>query len=111
MIKPARIFEVFNEERGRKSSIFTINLNPGKQVYGEKLVEQDGIEYREWTPYKSKLGAAITLGCPNIGIRKGDKVLYLGASTGTTSSHVSDIAGKDGFVFALDFAPRAVKIG
>lgn len=109
MIKQARIFEVFEEEKGRRKSIYTINLVPGKQVYGEKLVEQDGVEYREWTPRKSKLGAAIMLGCPNIGIRKNDKVLYLGASTGTTSSHVSDIVGKDGFVFALDFAPRVVR--
>ena len=35
--------------------------------------------------------------------------MYLGASTGTTVSHVSDIVGKDGFIFALDFAPRVVR--
>jgi len=109
MIKPAKVFEVFEEEKGRRKSIFTVNLVPGKQVYGEKLVDQDNIEYREWTPYKSKLGAAIMLGCPNIGIRKDDRVLYLGASTGTTPSHVSDIVGKEGFIFALDFAPRVVR--
>lgn len=109
MIQKSRIFEVFQEEKGRKLSLYTINLTPGKQVYQEKLVNQDNIEYREWNPFKSKLAAAIMQGCPNTGIRKGSVVLYLGASTGTTSSHVSDIVGKEGFVFALDFAPRVVR--
>jgi fibrillarin-like pre-rRNA processing protein len=109
MIQKSRIFEVYEEEKGRKWSLYTLNLNPGKQVYGEKLVNQDNVEYREWNPYKSKLGAAIALGCPNVGLRKGSVVLYLGASTGTTPSHVSDIVGKEGFVFALDFAPRVVR--
>lgn len=109
MIKPAKIFEVFEEEKGKRYSIYTINLTPGKKVYDERLVKQDNIEYREWNPFKSKLAATILKGCPNIGIRKDDIVLYLGASTGTTSSHVSDLVGKNGFVFALDFAPRVVR--
>jgi fibrillarin-like pre-rRNA processing protein len=107
-ITKSKIFEVYEKE-GRRKSILTINLNPGKQVYDEKLIIENGIEYREWNPRKSKLAAAILKGCPNIGIRKGDTVLYLGASTGTTPSHVSDIVGKEGFVFALDFAPRVVR--
>ena len=109
MIKKSKIFEVFEEEGKRKKSIFTINFTPDKQVYDERLVLQDEIEYREWNPNKSKLAAAILKGCPNVGIRKGDIVLYLGAASGTTPSHVSDIVGKDGFVFALDFAPRVVR--
>jgi fibrillarin-like pre-rRNA processing protein len=109
MIKPSKIFEVFEEEKGRRLNLLTVNLTPGKQVYDERLVNQDGIEYREWNPFKSKLAAAIMKGCPNTGIRKGSKVLYLGASTGTTPSHISDIVGKEGFVFALDFAPRVVR--
>ena len=109
MIKKSKIFEVFEEEGKRKKSLFTINFTPGKKVYDEKLVNQDNVEYREWNPYKSKLAAAILKGCPNIGIRKGDVVLYLGAASGTTPSHVSDIVGKEGFVFALDFAPRVVR--
>ena len=109
MIKKAKIFEVYEEEKGRRKSLFTINLNPGKKVYDEKLVKEENIEYREWNPNKSKLAAAILKGCPNTGIRKGDTILYLGASTGTTPSHISDIVGKEGFVFALDFAPRVVR--
>jgi len=105
MIKASKIFEVF-EDRKR---IYTKNLALGKQVYGERIVRQEGDEYREWDPKRSKLGSAIIKGSPNVGIRKGDVVLYLGAATGTTVSHVSDMVGPEGFVFALDFAPRVVR--
>ena len=106
MITQSKIFEVYQDDRKR---IYTINLTPGKKVYAEKLVTEKGTEFRQWDPKRSKLGAAILKGCPNIGIRKGDIVLYLGAASGTTVSHVSDIVGKEGFVFALDFAPRVVR--
>lgn len=36
----------------------------------------------------------------------GSKVLYLGASTGTSVSHVSDIVGPTGVVYAVEFAER-----
>jgi len=89
-----------------RSKIYTKNLVPGKQVYTERLFKWDGVEYREWIPQKSKLAAGIKNRLTQIGIRPGVKVLYLGASTGTTCSHVSDILGKKGELFALDFAPR-----
>jgi len=109
MIQQSRIFEVFEQQFGNRRFLYTKNLVPGSRVYGEKLVFENGIEYREWDPTRSKLAAAILKGCQNIGLRKGDVVLYLGAATGTTVSHVSDIVGKDGFIFALDFAPRVVR--
>ena len=107
MISKSKIFEVY-EEKGR-NKLFTINLTPGKKVYEETLVAQNSIEYREWDPYSSKLAALIVNKCQNIFIRKDDTVLYLGSSTGTTVSHVSDIVGKDGFVFAVDLAPRVMR--
>ena len=109
MIQPSKIFEVFEERQKKRTILYTRNLVPGKQVYSEDLVKEKGVEYREWDPKRSKLAAAILKGATNIGLRKGDIVLYLGAATGTTASHVSDIAGSDGFVFALDFAPRVVR--
>ncbi|MBS3097365.1 fibrillarin-like rRNA/tRNA 2'-O-methyltransferase [Candidatus Woesearchaeota archaeon] len=105
MIQKSKIFEVYYEG----NTIFTINLAPGKKVYDERLVKGDRIEYREWNPLKSKLAAMILKNSPNIGIRKNDVVLYLGAASGTTVSHVSDIVGNEGFIFALDFAPRVVR--
>jgi fibrillarin-like pre-rRNA processing protein len=107
-INKSNIFEVF-EDDGRKRNLYTVSLTPGKKVYDERLIDFEGVEYRQWNHNKSKLAAAIIKGSPNVGIRKGDVVLYLGASTGTTPSHVSDMVGEDGFVFALDFAPRVVR--
>ena len=74
-----------------------------------QLVNQNNIEYREWDPYGSKLAAAILNGCRNIFLRKDDVVLYLGSASGTTVSHVSDIVGMEGFVFAVDIAPRVMR--
>jgi len=105
-IQQSKIFEVYEDDRKR---LYTVNLTPGKKVYDERLIKDAGVEYREWNPRRSKLAAAILKGCQNIFIRKGDVILYLGAASGTTVSHVSDIVGKDGFVFALDFAPRVVR--
>lgn len=51
------------------------------------------IEYRVWNPFRSKLAAAILGGVDNIWIVPGAKVLYLGAASGTTVSHVSDLVG------------------
>ncbi|HLC96303.1 MAG TPA: fibrillarin-like rRNA/tRNA 2'-O-methyltransferase [Candidatus Nanoarchaeia archaeon] len=107
-MKQSRIFEVY-ETDGNRISLFTRNLVPGKSVYGEKLVRSGGVEYRQWDVRKSKLAATIFKGSTNVGIRKDDVVLYLGAASGTTVSHVSDMVGAGGFVFALDFAPRVVR--
>lgn len=91
-----------------KNRTYTKNLVPGRTVYGERLIKEENIEYREWDARRSKLAAAILKGINNP-IKKGDVILYLGAATGTTASHVSDIVDKNGFVFALDFAPRVVR--
>ena len=105
MITKSRIFEVY-EDKGR---LFTLNLTPGKRVYDEQLVKQNNIEYREWDAWGSKLATVILNGCRNIFLRKDDVVLYLGSASGTTVSHVSDIVGKEGFVFAVDIAPRVMR--
>ena len=105
MIQQSKIFEVYQE----KHCLYTKNLTPGKTVYDESLAKENNIEYREWNPRKSKLAALILKGCPDIKIRKNDIILYLGSASGTTVSHVSDIVGEDGFIFALDFAPRVLR--
>lgn len=100
---------IFEMKQGRKRVLLTRNLSPGISVYGERLIKEDDVEYREWSPLHSKLSAVILKGVKQVGLLPGNIVLYLGASTGTTVSHVSDIIGKDGFVFALDSAPRVVR--
>ncbi len=84
---------------GHPSSLklYTKNLIPGKRVYGERLITYKNIEYREWDPYRSKL-AALLLENPKIDFLKSNlKCLYLGASSGTTISHLSasSIIAKD----------------
>ena len=100
---------IYQESFGKRRNLYTVNLTPGKRVYDEDLFKEKGVEYRAWDPFKSKYAAAILKGLKIPMVKKGDNVLYLGASTGTTVSHVSDIVGKEGFVFAVEFAPRVAR--
>ncbi len=88
--------------------VATENLNPGKKVYDERLVEFKDKEYRIWDPRRSKLSAAILNGLKNYPFEEDSKVLYLGASAGTTPSHVSDIC-KYGLVYCVEFSPRMMR--
>lgn len=87
----------------------TKNFAPGYSVYGEKLIKYKGVEYREWNAFRSKLAGAILKGLKENPIKKGSKVLYLGAASGTTPSHVSDIVEKEGKVYGVEFSPRVVR--
>lgn len=87
----------------------TLNLAEHKKVYGEELVSLDGTEYRLWNPYRSKLAAALLNGLKNFKIKKNNSILYLGAATGTTASHVSDIVGIGGRVFCAEISERNVR--
>ncbi|MFW5900441.1 MAG: fibrillarin-like rRNA/tRNA 2'-O-methyltransferase [Halodesulfurarchaeum sp.] len=73
----------------------------GKPVYGEPT--EDG--WRRWDPHRSKLGAMLELGLET-GLERGAKVLYLGAASGTTVSHVADVTGP---TYAVEFAPRPLR--
>ncbi|CAH1396226.1 unnamed protein product [Nezara viridula] len=110
IIEPHRHPGVFIA-RGKEDALVTLNMAPGDAVYGEKRisVENDGekIEYRVWNPFRSKLAAAILGGIDQIHIPPGSKVLYLGAASGTTVSHVSDIVGPEGLVYAVEFSHRS----
>ncbi len=90
------------EDRGR---LYTESSCPKRRVYGERLVVSGGVEYREWDPRRSKLSAYLTVGGREMPFRKDSTVLYLGASSGTTPSHVADIC-REGKVVCVEFAPR-----
>jgi fibrillarin-like pre-rRNA processing protein len=92
-----------------RSKLATLNLSPGKSVYGEKLVKHEDSEYRLWDPYKSKLAAALLKGLRTVPIQSGQKVLYIGAASGTTVSHVSDIVGSQGCVYCIEFSFRSLR--
>jgi len=101
--------EIFPGVFRKGKRIFTENLRPGQKVYGEDLLKEDGKEYREWIPYRSKLAAAILKGLKTFPFKKGTTILYLGASTGTTVSHLSDIVGKEGVIYAVEFSERMMR--
>ena len=97
--------------RGKEDSLCTLNMVPGVSVYNEKRITVESgsekKEYRIWNPYRSKLAAGMVSGCENVFMGPGSKVLYLGAASGTTVSHVSDLVGKNGVVYAVEFSQRS----
>ena len=92
-----------------EQKLATENLVPGNQVYKEKLVTKKGIEYRLWDPFRSKLAAAIMNGLEDFPFKENSSVLYLGVSTGTTASHISDIVGPKGIVFGVEHSSRVAR--
>ncbi|KAG8746541.1 Small subunit processome complex component [Ceratobasidium sp. 414] len=103
--------------KGKEHLLVTRNLVPGEAVYGEKRISIEGpagedgtptkTEYRVWNPFRSKLAAGILGGLDDIYIAPGKKVLYLGAASGTSVSHVADIVGPEGVVYAVEFSHRS----
>ena len=89
----------YGVSRGRA---FTIS-EYSKSVYGESVTHTGGKYVREWNPKRSKLAAALIKGFSHFPFTTDSKILYLGASSGTTVSHISDIcvAGK---IYAVEKA-------
>lgn len=111
VIEPHRHEGVF-VARGKEDLLVTRNLVPGESVYGEKRIsvdigEGEKVEYRVWNPFRSKLAAGILGGVDHIYIAPGKKVLYLGAASGTSVSHVADVVGPTGIVYAVEFSHRS----
>lgn len=94
---------------GEEPKLATINGNPGNQVYDERLIEMDGLEYRIWDPYRSKLAGTVFKKISELPLESGSKVLYLGAASGTTASHVSDIVGEEGMVYCIEVSSRPLR--
>ncbi|KAH6889978.1 Fibrillarin-domain-containing protein [Thelonectria olida] len=120
IVEPHRHPGVFVVRGGKEDGLATRNIAPGESVYGEKRISvdesvqnEDGttsttkIEYRMWNPFRSKLCAAIAGGADEIYIKPGSRVLYLGGASGTSVSHVADIVGPTGYVYAVEFSSRS----
>ncbi|KAK3499223.1 rRNA 2'-O-methyltransferase fibrillarin [Neurospora hispaniola] len=118
IVEPHRHKGVFVARGGKEDLLATVNLVPGESVYGEKRIsvenaskEEGGAstktEYRIWNPFRSKLAAGILGGLETIYMKPGSKVLYLGAASGTSVSHVADIVGPTGSVYAVEFSHRS----
>ncbi len=92
----------------KNDRLYTINPDvcKGIKVYNEQLFTDDDREYRSWNPYRSKLAAALLKGI-TFDITPSTNILYLGAATGTTVSHLSDIV-TDGIIYAVESSPIAI---
>jgi fibrillarin-like pre-rRNA processing protein len=101
------IYQAILEDGAQR--LATRNLTPGRSVYGEKLIRFRRIEYRVWNAFRSKLAASIIKGVQIVPIAPGNRILYLGAASGTTPSHVSDIVGKEGHVYCVEFSSRSIR--
>jgi len=93
----------------QKNQLFTKNplYLKRKKVYNEKIIKRDDSEYRSWNPHRSKLSALI-LKNTEFEIKPDFNILYLGAATGTTVSHISDIL-VEGTVFAVENSAVSMK--
>ncbi len=103
------VTEIFEGVYKIEGKLATKNLAPGTKVYDEELKKINNIEYRLWNPYRSKLAAAIINGLSALDIKTNSSVLYLGASTGTTASHVSDIVWEHGNVYCIEISKRSMR--
>lgn len=92
----------------RNDRLFTVNPAAcrGMKVYNEQLITDDDKEYRSWNPYRSKLAAALLKGL-SVNLSADAHVLYLGAATGTTVSHLSDMI-TSGVIYAVESSPVAI---
>ncbi len=101
------IYQVTLENGAQR--LATKNLTPNRNVYSERLVNYKNVQYRLWDPFRSKLAATILKNLKYNPIKPSHKVLYLGAASGTTASHVSDIVGEKGHVYCVEFASRSIR--
>lgn len=101
-VKPTDMDHVFFVTMEGKEMLATAT-----SVKDSESLEYDGVSYRLWSPATSKLASMITKGM-KIPLHKDSSVLYLGAASGTTVLHVSDIV-TEGIVYAVEFAPRPAR--
>ena len=98
---------LFQRDEDRRPVYFTATVATGDApVYGERWVDTETATLRRWEPGRSKLAAALIRGYTGPMPRPGDRWLYLGAASGTTASHVADLVGDTGRVYAVERSLR-----
>lgn len=91
----------------KEGLIYTKNVDLGNSIYGENLIQFEEVEYRRWIAKRSKVGAAVQNGM-DIELSPDMNVLYLGAASGTTVSHFSDIL-EEGLVVGVEYSDTVIK--
>jgi fibrillarin-like pre-rRNA processing protein len=101
---PTETLAVLEGPRGRE--YYTRALAEPPAVRGERIRDREGVNFRHWDPTRSKFGAALVLGWAGRRPKVGERWLYLGAGAGTTASHLADLVGRGGAVFAVEPSVR-----
>jgi fibrillarin-like pre-rRNA processing protein len=86
--------------------LYSRNATPGLRVYGEELRTEQGVEYRHWDPWRSKLAALLLKSGGRFPLPVPHRVLYLGGAHGTTVSHLSDL-WPDAQIFVVEKSPTS----
>lgn len=99
----SRLLRTRREER---VELWTETVGSPPPVYGERWNEKAGRLYRSFEPGRSKLAAALMNGWSGPLPKAGARWLYLGAASGSTASHVADLVGPEGRVYAVEKSLR-----
>lgn len=106
-VRPSRESPRLGRSRlGDREELWTETVGLPPPVYGERWRDYDGRSFRLFEPGRSKLAAGVVKGWSGELPRPGQRWLYLGAASGTTASHVADLVGPTGRVYALERSPR-----
>lgn len=87
----------------------TQTQNQGIFAFNKKFFTKNNQGYLLWEPKTSKLSAALHKDLKETHLKQKNIVLYLGASTGTTVTHVSNIIGNEGMIFAIEISPTTCR--
>ncbi len=90
----------------RTIELWTEAVGTPPAVYGERWRPLDRRLLRSFEPGRSKLAAGLAEGWRGPLPTPGERWLYLGAASGTTASHVADLVGPSGRVYAIERSPR-----
>ena len=112
--KPIQLAWVIRKE-GR--TLWTRNAVKGISVRDERRKKDSRIEWRHWEPQKSKVAACLLktkLDPSELIPEVGSTCLYLGASSGTTVSHIHDhVCGSgnhhNGQIVSVEISPRMMR--
>ena len=97
---------LWESKRADRRELWTETVGDLPSVYGERWTEVDDRRFRLFEPGRSKLAAAIVRGWTGDLPAPRERWLYLGAASGTTASHVADLVGPEGRVYAVERSPR-----
>lgn len=97
---------LFRRDGPDRYELWTETVGVPPAVYGERWRELGGLSYRLFEPSRSKLAAAIVRGWRGDLPGPEERWLYLGAASGTTASHVADLVGPRGQVYAVEKSVR-----